>query len=253
MEEKIGFGRGDGAKYFGDKDDKVKAAKHAKDVTHSPEAKTLPIAASADSKDDASRRRITEGCDDKLLTTAHKPTSFGASDDDDDLADQEFMAMMKQPTRGEVALSTDPHAQEIALGLRIDEMSMRDMDSGRLLWHSDVWSAEMFRKEMTATVPKEILMCSAVSREILFSSRHPISNFRLEQRVFLSGCCLEEHLFKFGFVIPGSTNTWQQIIYAAPPDKMLPVSALSGNVTFETSFYDGNLFLCKVLFRIFYE
>jgi hypothetical protein len=33
-------------------------------------------------------------------------------------------------------------------------------------------------------------------------------------------------LFQFGFVIPGSTNSWQQIIEAAPPDKMLPASML---------------------------
>jgi retinal rod rhodopsin-sensitive cGMP 3',5'-cyclic phosphodiesterase subunit delta len=27
--------------------------------------------------------------------------------------------------------------------------------------------------------------------------------------------------FKFGFVLPGSTNSWQQVIEAAPPEKMM--------------------------------
>ncbi len=105
------------------------------------------------------------------------------------------------------------------------------------------------------------MRCSAVSREIVFTSASLISNFRfydrnyytkniifrvirLEQKVYLGGMCIEggsyvicwmsivdffistEHLFQFGFVIPGSTNTWQQTIVAAGADKMLPASQL---------------------------
>jgi hypothetical protein len=39
-----------------------------------------------------------------------------------------------------------------------------------------------------------------------------------------------EHFFHFGFVIPGSTNTWEQTIVAAPPDKMLPLEVLRYNL-----------------------
>jgi hypothetical protein len=49
---------------------------------------------------------------------------------------------------------------------------------------------------------------------------------RLVQRIYLHGRCIEEWFFKFGYVIPGSTNTWQQTIYAAPPDKMIPADVL---------------------------
>jgi hypothetical protein len=42
-----------------------------------------------------------------------------------------------------------------------------------------------------------------------------MNDFRLEQRVFFQGVCIEEWCFNFGFVIPGSTNTWQQSIEAA--------------------------------------
>jgi retinal rod rhodopsin-sensitive cGMP 3',5'-cyclic phosphodiesterase subunit delta len=65
-------------------------------------------------------------------------------------------------------------------------------------------------------------------------------------------CLLAEWFFKFGFVIPGSTNAWQQTIDAAPPSEMLPAAALSGNVVFETSFYDGDEFLCKNSVRLYY-
>lgn len=50
----------------------------------------------------------------------------------------------------------------------------------------------------------------------------------------------------------GSRNSWQQTIEAAPPDEMLPAEALSGNVVFETAFYDGDEFLCKNSVRIYY-
>ena len=70
----------------------------------------------------------------------------------------------------------------------------------------------------------------------------------------LTQCILTdtEWHFQFGFVIPGSTNTWQQTIDAAPPSEMLPAQVLSGNVVFETSFYDGEEFLCKNSVRLYY-
>lgn len=49
----------------------------------------------------------------------------------------------------------------------------------------------MYRQELKATVPREILDCAAVSREINFSSQEEIRQFRLEQRVFLDGACIE--------------------------------------------------------------
>lgn len=43
----------------------------------------------------------------------------------------------------------------------------------------------------TARVPKSILKCRAVSREINFSSVEAMERFRLEQRVLFKGKCLE--------------------------------------------------------------
>jgi len=70
---------------------------------------------------------------------------------------------------------------------------------------------------MTERVPKQILKCSAICREIKFSSVNEINKFRLQQRVYLQGTCIEEWKFDFGFVMPGSTNTWQQIIEVCKP------------------------------------
>lgn len=61
-----------------------------------------------------------------------------------------------------------------------------------------------------------------------------------------------EWFFSFGFVMPNSTNSWQQTIDAAAAEDMLTAEALSGNVVFETSFYDGDEFMCKNSVRIYY-
>lgn len=44
---------------------------------------------------------------------------------------------------------------------------------------------------VTARVPKKILKCKAVSRELNFSSAEQMEKFRLEQKVYFKGQCLE--------------------------------------------------------------
>ena len=138
----------------------------------------------------------------------------------------------------------------VARGFRMNWMNMRNALTGELLWESGSWGQRMFNEELRAHVPASILSCRAVARELNFSSAEEMQHFRLEQRVFFQGSCIEEWRFVFGFVIPGSTNSWQQIIEAA--DQMLEADVLSGNVTIETSFYDADHFIAKSLVRIFY-
>ena len=154
---------------------------------------------------------------------------------------------------GEICVSNDPKARNIADGFTIKSMNMRDAGTGDLMWQSEEWTEGLFKEELVARVPPEILSCSAVTREIIFSSEEEMEHFRLEQRVFFQGVCMEEWFFDFGFVIPGSTNSWQSTIEAAGEGAMLPAHLLNGNVTIETSFYDGNLFVSKSLVRVYYD
>ena len=64
---------------------------------------------------------------------------------------------------------------------------------------------------------------------------------------------MEEWNFQFGFVIPNSTNTWQQTIEAAEESQMMPASVLDGNVLIETAFFDDDLLVCKMVLRVFYD
>lgn len=130
-------------------------------------------------------------------------------------------------------------------------MNLRDADSGKVMWQSsDDLSTPGVEHE--ARVPKKILKCRAVSREINFSSKEQMEQFRLEQRVLFKGKCIEEWFFEFGFVIPSSTNTWQSIIEAAPESQMMPANVLNGNVIIETRFYDGDLLVSTSKVRVFY-
>ena len=85
-----------------------------------------------------------------------------------------------------------------------------------------------------------------------FSSTEAISDFRLEQRVYLGDACVEEWDFEFGFVIPGSTNSWQTTIEAAAEQDMMDPEMISGLVHIETSFLDGDRLINKSVVRIFY-
>jgi len=142
-------------------------------------------------------------------------------------------------------------AEDIMKGFKVNWMNLRDADTGKILWqgHDDLSLPEA---EHEARVPKKILKCRAVSREINFSSLEPMEKFRLEQKVLYRGRCLEEWNFEFGFVIPNSTNTWQSLIEAAPESQMMPARVLNGNVVIETKFFDDQLEVSTSKVRLYY-
>ena len=59
--------------------------------------------------------------------------------------------------------------------------------------------------------------------------------------------------FEFGFVIPGSTNTWEQTIVSAPKGSVIPARLLSGNLVAESTFFSGKRRLGTTRVRIVYE
>lgn len=142
-------------------------------------------------------------------------------------------------------------AEDILKGFRVNWMNLRDADTGKILWQGNE-DLSLPEVEHEARVPKKILKCRAVSREINFSSIEPMEKFRLEQKVLYRGRCLEEWNFEFGFVIPNSTNTWQSLIEAAPESQMMPARVLNGNVVIETKFFDDDLEVSVSKVRLYY-
>mmetsp|Transcript_39994 Transcript_39994/g.55590 ORF Transcript_39994/g.55590 Transcript_39994/m.55590 type:complete len:157 (-) Transcript_39994:160-630(-) len=141
--------------------------------------------------------------------------------------------------------------QKIMEGLNIEWMNMRDATTGKVLWEQ-TWPSNWKTEEVQAHVPKEIMKCREVSREVVFSSKHEIHDFFMMQHVFVNDICIEEWSFKFGFVIPGSTNSWQSTIEAVEEEEMLDAQQISGLVRIETSFMEGDVLIHKSTARIFY-
>jgi retinal rod rhodopsin-sensitive cGMP 3',5'-cyclic phosphodiesterase subunit delta len=81
-------------------------------------------------------------------------------------------------------------AYEILKGFKLNWMNLRDADSGRILWQSndDLSNPKL---EHEARVPKKILKSRAVSRELNFSSAEKLDQFRLIQKVYFKGNCIE--------------------------------------------------------------
>nr|CAB3264741.1 PDEdelta cGMP phosphodiesterase delta subunit [Phallusia mammillata] len=143
------------------------------------------------------------------------------------------------------------HVADVLNGFKLNWMNLRDASSGKIMWEG-TQDLSVPGREHQARVPKKILKCKAVSREINFSSQQLMEKFRLEQRILFHGRCLEEWFFEFGFVIPESTNTWQSIIEAAPASQMMGADVLSGNVVIETNFFDDELLVSTSKVRLFY-
>jgi retinal rod rhodopsin-sensitive cGMP 3',5'-cyclic phosphodiesterase subunit delta len=146
---------------------------------------------------------------------------------------------------------TDERAKAILSGFKINWMNMSDAGTAKVMWQDSEWGDLVTQRDIH--IPKAILQCRAVSREFQFSSVECLQTLRLEQRIFFRGDCMEEWHFNFGFVIPNSTNTWQQTIEAAEESKMMPASLLNGNVVIETAFFDDDLLVCKMLLRVYYD
>uniref|UniRef100_A0A8C9M1V6 Retinal rod rhodopsin-sensitive cGMP 3',5'-cyclic phosphodiesterase subunit delta n=1 Tax=Piliocolobus tephrosceles TaxID=591936 RepID=A0A8C9M1V6_9PRIM len=133
----------------------------------------------------------------------------------------------------------DERAREILRGFKLNWMNLRDAETGKILWQGTE-DLSVPGVEHEARVPKKILKCKAVSRELNFSSTEQMEKFRLEQKVYFKGQCLEEWFFEFGFVIPNSTNTWQSLIEAAPESQMMPASVLTGVMKIKCDGMEGD-------------
>ena len=133
-------------------------------------------------------------------------------------------------------ISEDESFEKIKSGFKINLIQMKDGDSGKMMWDCKDWDFSSPNK--TVKISKELLKCKIIKRNVNFSSVEKIEDLELIQNFYLMGELFESSRFKFGFVIPNSTNDWEQII-EAKEDGVLPAEVLSGKLKVET------LFLCE--------
>ena len=133
-------------------------------------------------------------------------------------------------------ISEDESFEKIKSGFKINLIQMKDGDSGKMMWDCKDW--DLSSPNQTVKISKELLKCKIIKRNVNFSSVEKIEDLELVQNFYLMGELFESSRFKFGFVIPNSTNDWEQII-EAKEDGVLPAEVLSGKLKVET------LFLCE--------
>ena len=133
-------------------------------------------------------------------------------------------------------ISDDETFEKIKSGFKINLIQMKDGDSGKMMWDCKDW--DFSSPNQIVKISKELLKCKIIKRNVNFSSVEKIEDLELIQNFYLMGELLESSRFKFGFVIPNSTNDWEQII-EAKEDGVLPAEVLSGKLKVET------LFLCE--------
>ena len=143
----------------------------------------------------------------------------------------------------------DEAFQKIKDGFTVNYMQMRDGSKGRVMWEVKSW--DLKKANHTENITKELLKCKIITRNINFSSKEAIEDLELVQNFYLMGELLESCRFKFGFVIPNSTNDWEQII-EAKEDGVLPAEILSGKLQCETYFLVQGRVLCKNKILIYY-
>ncbi|CDW89065.1 retinal rod rhodopsin-sensitive cgmp 3-cyclic phosphodiesterase subunit delta [Stylonychia lemnae] len=146
----------------------------------------------------------------------------------------------------------DQHNQlkKIAEGFKIVSLKMKNAANGQVLYESSEW--DLSENEVKdVRFPKEMLQCTELSRELVFESREAITDLQLLQKISLNNQEIEHLYFKFGFVIPNSQNSWDQIIQA-DSEGILPAEVLSGNLMVETLFISQDQVINRSFYRVFY-
>jgi len=152
-------------------------------------------------------------------------------------------------TTNQKAVLTEEEKEKLTQGFKINYMKMKDGDNGEVLWESFNWDVN----HKVEVLPKELLNCATVNREINFSSAEQIEDLQLIQNFYLLNELIDVTRFKFGFVIPNSTNNWEQYINSKGPEEMIPYNLLSGKLVVETIFYSGDTILIKNRLKIYYK
>ena len=150
-----------------------------------------------------------------------------------------------------LGIANDELSRKVMEGFKINWMSMRDGETGKVHWECKNWNNNELEK--TEFFPKNLLKCRIVTREINFTSKEQIKDFNLLQRIWLAGKVIEEWHFKFGFVIPNSTNTWEQTIEAVAAEDMIPIEILNSSMMIETLFLIKDQVIYRSKMRVQYK
>jgi retinal rod rhodopsin-sensitive cGMP 3',5'-cyclic phosphodiesterase subunit delta len=149
-----------------------------------------------------------------------------------------------------MGVSCDEESKKIMAGFKINTMKLMDYDTHKVYWQASNWDNTVVVR--TEKFPKDILKCAVISRTLNFSSDEEIHDFSIVQQVTMDEMVIEELKFDFGFVIPHSTNDWEQII-EADKENMMSAEQINGKIAMDTLFMKKDKLLYKARIKIIYE
>lgn len=152
---------------------------------------------------------------------------------------------------------------KLVSGYRTHSITLRSMETGDVLFESTSFFRSFVKSrsalddyrcdmEKKFVLPKRALNSRAILCSIIFSSEESIQNLNCVSDVYLGGAFLERWDSNFGFVIPGSTNTWETCFVRSDTDFIDP-SISSGNVVFDSILRDGEMPIRQFKLRLFYK
>ena len=148
-------------------------------------------------------------------------------------------------------------------GYRTHSITLRSMDTGDVLYESTRFFRSFIKSrgaiddyrcdvEKKFVLPKRTLNYRSVLCSVIFSSEESIQNLNCVSDVYLGGAFLERWNTTFGFVIPGSTNTWEMCFVRSDTD-FVSSSVSSGNVVIDSLLRDGEMPIKQFKLRLFYK
>lgn len=152
--------------------------------------------------------------------------------------------------------SDNERIRSIIDGFNIISMEMKDSNNpSNILWKSTNEFINLHNQSCNDTIdiklPCSILSYKSINRCMTFSSVQLIHKFHIIQHIELYNQLIEQWNFTFGFVIPNSTNTWDNCIEASDSG-VVNAQQLSGNLVINTFFYDDQQLVSNFKIRVFY-
>jgi len=106
-------------------------------------------------------------------------------------------------------------------------------------FHSLVAVLNSFRYQFS----EDVLRLPAIKTSLIFSvGKQPVEQFRMIERHYFRNQLVKSFDFKFGFCIPGSTNTWDAVYSVPPLDDALIAEMIANpyETTSDSFYFAGN-------------
>ena len=145
------------------------------------------------------------------------------------------------------ALPPDP----VAHGFQIESITFFDGISGDEI--CSVSAMGDLTGEIHVRLPMQLALQTCVTREIAFTSVEEICDLWLVERLLYEEELVVERRFAVGYVIPGSTNTWSQLVVEDGSSTTLPnVYEQANSIVVEVRFFDGEVYLATKRLHVVY-